>query len=66
MEMEEERIKKPGTLVEVMDSGPLKITGNVILKDLQRDTEGPYEELLLCRCGDSKRKPFCDNSHNCE
>lgn len=55
--------KKSITLVEVMDVGPLKITGNFILKDLKRDlTESP-SEVYLCRCGRSEKKPYCDCSH---
>lgn len=61
--METNSEKKSITLVEVMDVGPLKITGNFILKDLKRDlTESP-SEVYLCRCGRSEKKPYCDCSH---
>lgn len=61
--METNSEKKSITLVEVMDDGPLKITGNIILKDLKRDlTESP-SEVYLCRCGRSQNKPYCDCSH---
>lgn len=49
--------------VEVIDFGPLKITGNFILKDIQRNKEDSPGEVWLCRCGNSKNKPYCDGSH---
>jgi len=61
--MEENIIKKPQALVEVIESGPLKITGNFILKDMKRDSETTPGEVWLCRCGKSGNKPFCDESH---
>jgi CDGSH-type Zn-finger protein len=54
---------KPQAIVEVIESGPLKITGNFLLKDLKRDTEDSPKEIFLCRCGKSRNKPFCDESH---
>lgn len=59
----EEKETKTKTTVEVIDSGPLKITGNFILKDLKRDKESRPGEIWLCRCGKSSDKPYCDNSH---
>jgi CDGSH-type Zn-finger protein len=61
--MEDKKESKPKTIIEVIDSGPLKIHGNFILKDLQRDKETSMGEVLLCRCGLSSDKPFCDGSH---
>jgi CDGSH-type Zn-finger protein len=59
--MEEKKDIK--TIVEITESGPLIIKGNFILKDLQRDVESAPDEVLLCRCGKSANKPFCDQSH---
>jgi CDGSH-type Zn-finger protein len=61
--MEEKKEFKPQAIVEVLASGPLKITGNFILKDLKRDTESSPGEILLCLCGRSSKKPLCDDSH---
>jgi len=61
--MEEDTERKSQTVVEVIDFGPLKITGNFMLKDLKRNTENLLGEVLLCRCGKSGNKPFCDESH---
>jgi CDGSH-type Zn-finger protein len=58
-----EKEKKSEAEVEVIDSGPLRISGNFILKDLQRDRESAPGEVFLCRCGKSSDKPFCDESH---
>jgi CDGSH-type Zn-finger protein len=61
--MERNADKKSQAVVEVIDYGPLKITGKIIIKDLKRDKEEKIDEVLLCRCGNSANKPFCDCSH---
>jgi CDGSH iron-sulfur domain-containing protein 3 len=61
--MEEKKENKSQAVIEVIDFGPLKITGNFILKDLQRDKENSPGEVWLCRCGKSANKPYCDESH---
>jgi CDGSH-type Zn-finger protein len=61
--MAEEEKNKAITVVTVIESGPLRIKGNIILKDLQRNTETVPGEVWLCRCGKSSNKPFCDGSH---
>ncbi|HEX2970016.1 MAG TPA: CDGSH iron-sulfur domain-containing protein [Bacteroidales bacterium] len=47
----------------VVENGPLKITGRVILKDLKRDNEESTDYVELCLCGRTRNKPFCDGSH---
>jgi CDGSH iron-sulfur domain-containing protein 3 len=61
--MEENKEKKAQAIIEVIDFGPLKISGNFLLKDLQRDKEDSPKEVWLCRCGKSGNKPYCDESH---
>ena len=61
--MEEKKENKPQAVIEIFDSGPLKITGNFKLKDMKRDTEISPVEVLLCLCGKSGNKPYCDDSH---
>lgn len=61
--MENNEGKNKNVIIEVTDSGPLKITGNFVLKDLKRDITVAPEEVYLCRCGLSSNKPFCDESH---
>jgi CDGSH-type Zn-finger protein len=52
--------------VRVRDNGPLLIEGPIQVVDaagnaFQWATEKPA--IALCRCGQSKIKPFCDGSH---
>lgn len=61
--MEHDNINKIHTTVEVLEGGPLKITGKILLKDLKRDKVENLDEVMLCRCGRSGNKPFCDDSH---
>lgn len=63
MKMEENNQNKPHVIVEVLDSGPIKITGKIHLNDMQRGKEEDSTEVWLCRCGKSRNKPFCDESH---
>ncbi|MFN3337042.1 MAG: CDGSH iron-sulfur domain-containing protein [Thermomicrobium sp.] len=50
--------------ITVRQDGPYYIQGRVILVD-HEGNEIPYEgeELWLCRCGGSAKKPFCDGTH---
>jgi CDGSH iron-sulfur domain-containing protein 3 len=61
--MEEIKQNKTKVIVELLDSGPIKITGNIHLNDMQRGIEEDSIEVLLCRCGKSRNKPYCDDSH---
>jgi len=61
--MEEKKEFKPQAVIEVIEFGPIKITGNFQLKDLKREKEESPGEILLCRCGKSATKPYCDGSH---
>lgn len=63
--------------VKVQEKGPYLVTGNVPLREMTigADEEGfserwiegkeyPHgETYVLCRCGKSNKKPFCDGSH---
>ena len=53
------------TTIRVRLNGPYKITGPVTIEDAHGV---PFElppgsSVVLCRCGHSKNKPFCDASH---
>ena len=61
--MEANKEKKTQAIVEVIDFGPLKISGNFILKDIKRGKEDSPGEVWLCRCGKSGNIPYCDESH---
>lgn len=62
--METENKKEKNAVVEIVDGGPLKITGRIVLKDIKRDITVNLEEVSICLCGRSKNPPFCDDSHN--
>jgi CDGSH-type Zn-finger protein len=51
--------------IRVRDDGPYKVTGPVRLVDAE-GTEIAFDQerpLVLCRCGHSRTKPFCDKAH---
>jgi CDGSH-type Zn-finger protein len=53
------------TEIVVSPNGPLRISGNFVIKDPQGkefDLAG-RTAISLCRCGHSQNKPFCDGSH---
>ncbi len=63
----EVRFLQVGEAVEirVRDDGPYKVTGPVRLVDPEGN-EIAYDAsrpLVLCRCGRSRTKPFCDKAH---
>ncbi len=57
--------KKPKfARIQILKDGPALITGNFIIRD-QSKKKVKYENEVaaICRCGASKKKPFCDGSH---
>jgi CDGSH-type Zn-finger protein len=52
-------------MVQVRANGPYKITGPLTIVDAEgREFELPEgDAVVLCRCGHSANKPFCDASH---
>lgn len=50
--------------VQILENGPLLISGNFILKDA-RNNPIPVQARVaaICRCGASLKKPFCDGTH---
>jgi len=49
--------------VRIMHNGPLILKGNFSFRDSSGKIITGEQEILLCRCGESKNKPFCDCSH---
>ena len=54
--------------LKVMDDGALQLRGDlsqirVVDGDGQPFDFGERRTVLLCRCGQSKNKPFCDSTH---
>ena len=52
-------------MIKVRANGPYKVTGPVTLTDAEGNPLPTPEEgaLVLCRCGRSRTKPYCDRSH---
>ena len=50
-------------VVTVMYNGPLYVRGDLEVDGAASDMSGVRYRAALCRCGQSKNKPFCDNSH---
>jgi CDGSH-type Zn-finger protein len=53
------------TEITVAPNGPLRISGNFVIKDAQGKEFGlaGRTAISLCRCGMSENKPFCDGTH---
>jgi CDGSH-type Zn-finger protein len=50
--------------IQVTNSGPYVVTGPVILKDADGNVYDTGDRnAVLCRCGHSGNKPFCDGTH---
>jgi uncharacterized Fe-S cluster protein YjdI len=50
--------------IEILKDGPLLIKGNFIIRDAQKKKIRIKTEVAaFCRCGGSKKIPFCDGTH---
>jgi CDGSH-type Zn-finger protein/uncharacterized Fe-S cluster protein YjdI len=54
----------PVNTVHVTYNGPLFFRGDLEIDGAPDDALGLRFRAALCRCGASKNKPFCDNSHD--
>ena len=52
----------PITTVTPIENGPLLLRGEVLVRT-DSGSDQTFLRAALCRCGQSKNKPFCDNSH---
>lgn len=50
-------------VITIRKDGPLYIHGEVVIKDLDGNVILKDTRVAMCRCGKSKNKPLCDNSH---
>ncbi|HUA09748.1 MAG TPA: CDGSH iron-sulfur domain-containing protein [Candidatus Acidoferrales bacterium] len=50
-------------VIKVRENGPYLVTGRVRLIDADGNPYAVEENFVLCRCGGSASKPFCDGSH---
>jgi len=44
-------------------NGPIIVSGEVSVVDADGKEIKELKNVALCRCGNSKNKPFCDGSH---
>jgi CDGSH-type Zn-finger protein/uncharacterized Fe-S cluster protein YjdI len=49
--------------VVVANNGPLYVTGELQIDGAGENMDGVAFRAALCRCGQSRKKPFCDGSH---
>lgn len=52
--------------IRLRDHGPLVVEGPVTLVDAegnQYEISADKPAIALCRCGESKNRPFCDGTH---
>jgi CDGSH-type Zn-finger protein len=52
--------------IRMRPNGPMVVEGPVTILDSQGNRfpiSSDKPGIALCRCGQSKRKPFCDGSH---
>jgi 3-phenylpropionate/trans-cinnamate dioxygenase ferredoxin subunit len=50
--------------VRALRNGPYEVSGDVDVLDVAGAAYPPGDTpIYLCRCGQSKTKPFCDGSH---
>jgi CDGSH-type Zn-finger protein/truncated hemoglobin YjbI/ferredoxin len=49
--------------VEITSHGPYRVTGDVVIFDVDGNLLRQGGTWCLCRCGGSRNKPFCDATH---
>ena len=50
--------------ISISKNGSYSVNGSITLLDAEGNDIGSEKEtVFLCRCGASKKKPFCDGSH---
>lgn len=54
----------PETTITVRKNGPYAVTGTFAIKDADGNDYPVKATVMLCRCGASTNKPFCDGTHS--
>jgi pyruvate oxidase len=49
--------------IRVSHNGPYRARGGIEIAGVERAAGASLEHCTLCRCGQSRNKPFCDGSH---
>lgn len=63
VEGEQPESQESGVTVSVVENGPFRVTGNILLEDASGNKIQTKDRFSLCRCGASENKPFCDGTH---
>jgi 3-phenylpropionate/trans-cinnamate dioxygenase ferredoxin subunit len=50
--------------IEARPNGPYVVTGTIELRDTSGTVLSTQARTVLCRCGASTKKPFCDGTHS--
>jgi CDGSH-type Zn-finger protein len=50
--------------IEARPNGPYVVTGTIELRDTNGNVLPTQARVVLCRCGASTKKPFCDGTHS--
>ena len=50
--------------IETRPNGPYVVTGTIELHDTNGNVLPAQARTVLCRCGASTKKPFCDGTHS--
>jgi len=62
-EIQDDTKNSEKTIVTIVKNGSIRISGNFILLNEDNEPVATESSISLCRCGKSKRHPFCDGSH---
>lgn len=49
--------------IKIIENGPYMVKNLEKLTDAEGNEIEVKKSIALCRCGESKNKPFCDGSH---
>lgn len=60
---EKEAVNRQCAIIRVVKNGPLLVQGDCHLLNSNGDETVKRGSYALCRCGASRKKPFCDGSH---
>ncbi len=58
-----EEVAEQENSITVSYNGPYFVRGDLAIGSVSAELLGVKYRAALCRCGHSKNKPFCDNSH---
>jgi CDGSH-type Zn-finger protein len=51
------------TVFSIIQDGPVHVNGSFQIRGSDGAILKVIDEVYLCRCGGSKNKPFCDDTH---